>query len=44
MNATEERQRLSRKAQEYAQSFGWEKIAEAHVQLYEELRAGLGGP
>ncbi len=44
MNATEERQRLSRKAQEYAQSFGWEKIAEAHVQLYEELWAGLGGP
>ena len=34
-----ERQRLSRVAFEYSQQFTWEKIAESHLQIYQELYA-----
>ncbi|MDR3739244.1 MAG: hypothetical protein P4L40_09515 [Terracidiphilus sp.] len=39
MAAIEDRRRLSRNALEYSKQFSWEKIAESHMQMYEELFA-----
>jgi glycosyltransferase involved in cell wall biosynthesis len=39
MTARTERLRLSRAAFEYSQQFTWEKIAESHIQMYQELHA-----
>jgi glycosyltransferase involved in cell wall biosynthesis len=37
MDSMPERQRLAKEALEYSQLFHWQKIAEAHIQMYEEL-------
>jgi glycosyltransferase involved in cell wall biosynthesis len=42
MAATEEREHLSQGALKYSQRFRWERIAEAHVRLYQELNARQG--
>lgn len=43
MGSMEERERLARAAIEYSQSFCWDRIAEAHIRMYEELFAASNG-
>jgi glycosyltransferase involved in cell wall biosynthesis len=43
MKSPEERQSLSQRALMYSQSFSWEKIAQAHIELYRELNAPMAG-
>jgi len=42
MDAPAERNRLSQSALTYSQSFSWEKIAQAHIELYRELNPSMG--
>jgi glycosyltransferase involved in cell wall biosynthesis len=43
VNSPEERRRLSQSALDYARSFSWETIAQAHVQLYRDASSFLDG-
>lgn len=37
MESNEERQRLAQAGIEYSQSFSWQRIADSHIRMYEEL-------